>query len=63
MFDAFQNYSTSSSDSPSDLILTIVFEHVEQDLSTFLRNVPSTGLSEDVVRVSIVTDQILPLIG
>uniref|UniRef100_T2MEA4 cyclin-dependent kinase n=1 Tax=Hydra vulgaris TaxID=6087 RepID=T2MEA4_HYDVU len=50
VFDAFQTKSTTPMDNPTDLILTIVFEHVDQDLSSFLHNYPSPGLSEDLIR-------------
>jgi len=50
MYDAFQTYSTSPTDSPTDLILTIVFEHVEQDLSQFLHNFPPPGLPEHLIK-------------
>ena len=53
MFDAFQTYSTSPSDSPTDLILTIVFEHVNQDLSLFLKNAPQGGITDIDRKVSI----------
>ena len=49
MFDAFQEFSTSPMDSTKDTILTIVFEHVEQDLSQFLRDFPSPGLPEILI--------------
>lgn len=56
MFDAFQTFSSSASsssssvDSPQDVVLTIVFEHVEQDLSTFIHKSQPCGLSEEVIK-------------
>lgn len=50
IFDAFQNFSTTPTDSPSDLVLTIVFEHVDQDLSQFLRKCPPPGLPEELIK-------------
>lgn len=54
MFDAFQTYSdsSSSSDGRCDSVLTIVFEHVDQDLSMFLHKYPSPGLPEHLIKVS-----------
>jgi len=58
MFDAFQTFSSSSSSSsdgpqpqqsPQEVVLTIVFEHVEQDLSTFIQK-SQCGLTEDVIK-------------
>lgn len=53
IFDAFQNFSTTPTDSPSDLVLTIVFEHVDQDLSQFLRKCPPPGLPEELIKVKL----------
>lgn len=53
MFDAFQTFSTatgSTESTPRDMILTIVFEHVEEDLSTFLHKSQPYGLSENLVK-------------
>ena len=54
MFDAFQTYSDSSSasDGRCDSVLTIVFEHVDQDLSMFLHKYPSPCLPEPLIKVS-----------
>ena len=59
MFDAFQEFSTSPVDSTNDTILTIVFEHVEQDLSQFLRDFPSPGLPEHLIKVSLNLDSVV----
>ena len=59
MFDAFQEFSTSPMDSTKDTILTIVFEHVEQDLSQFLRDFPSPGLPEHLIKVNLNLDSVV----
>ena len=59
MFDAFQEFSTSPMDSNKDTILTIVFEHVEQDLSQFLRDFPSPGLPEHLIKVNFNLDSVV----
>jgi len=60
MFDAFQTFSDSQSASPnSETILTIVFEHVDQDLSMFLQRCPSPGLSEHLIKVLTSSDCLL----
>ena len=59
MFDAFQEFSTSPVDPTNDTILTIVFEHVEQDLSQFLRDFPSPGLPEHLIKVSLNLDSVV----
>lgn len=46
-------------DSTNDTILTIVFEHVEQDLSQFLRDFPSPGLPEHLIKVSLNLDSVI----
>jgi len=52
MFDAFQTFKsdTDTPDGPQEVVLTIVFEHVEQDLSTFIHKSQPCGLTEDVIK-------------
>lgn len=54
MFDAFQTFSSnshaSSTDPSTELVLTIVFEHVDQDLSMFLQRCPPPGLPETLIK-------------
>ena len=61
MFDAFQTYSdnNSSRDGSCDSVLTIVFEHVDQDLSMFLHKYPSPGLPEHLIKVILMKSPIL----
>ena len=46
-------------DSTKDTNLTIVFEHVEQDLSQFLRDFPSPGLPEHLIKVNFNLDSVV----
>ena len=52
MFDAFQTFKSASgaADGPPEVVLTIVFEHVEQDLSMFIHKSQPCGLTEDVIK-------------
>ena len=46
-------------DSTKETILTIVFEHVEQDLSQFLRDFPLPGLPEHLIKVNFNLDSVV----
>ena len=51
MFDAFQTYSENHGTDGSESVLTIVFEHVDQDLSMFLQKYPAPTLPEQLIKV------------
>jgi len=50
MFDAFQTYSENHGSDGCESVLTIVFEHVDQDLSMFLQKYPAPALPEQLIK-------------